>query len=42
MRGMELRREDWAELLDDEDHGGWLVPILALGRGLITADPDAG
>ena len=29
MRGMELRREDWGELLDDEDHGGWIVPILA-------------
>lgn len=30
MRGMDLQREDWADLLDDEDHGGWLVPILAL------------
>jgi hypothetical protein len=27
---MELRRTDWAVLLDDEKHGGWLVPILAL------------
>jgi hypothetical protein len=30
MRGMELRREDWAPLLEDEDHGASLVPILAL------------
>jgi uncharacterized protein len=37
MRGMELRREDWVELLDDEDHGGWLVPILALAH---EHDPD--
>src|SRR6266849_1267377 len=32
MCGMELRREDWAPLLDDEDHGGSLVPILALAH----------
>jgi uncharacterized protein len=37
MRGMELRREDWGELLNDEDHGGWLVPILALAH---EHDPD--
>ncbi len=37
MRGMELRREDWSELLDDESHGGWLVPILALAH---EHDPD--
>jgi uncharacterized protein len=37
MRGMELRREDWVELLDDEDHGGSLVPILALAH---EHDPD--
>jgi uncharacterized protein len=37
MRGMALRREDWAELLEDEDHGGWLVPILALAH---EHDPD--
>jgi uncharacterized protein len=36
-RGMDLRREDWGELLDDEDHGGWLVPILALAH---EHDPD--
>jgi uncharacterized protein len=37
MRGMALRQEDWAELLEDEDHGGWLVPILALAH---EHDPD--
>ncbi len=35
--GMELRREDWASLLDDEDHGGSLLPILALAH---EHDPD--
>jgi uncharacterized protein len=29
---MELRRKDWADLLNDEQHGGWLVPILALAH----------
>jgi uncharacterized protein len=37
VRGMKLRQEDWAELLDDEDHGGLLVPILALAH---EHDPD--
>ena len=37
MRGMALRQEDWAELLEDEKHGGWLVPILALAH---EHDPD--
>ena len=37
MRGMALRREDWGELLDDEDHGGWVIPILALAH---EHDPD--
>ena len=32
LRGMELRRADWAILLDDEKHGGWLVPIFALAH----------
>ena len=32
LRGMELRRTDWAVLLNDEKHGGWLVPILALAH----------
>jgi uncharacterized protein len=37
VRGMKLRQEDWAELFDDEDHGGLLVPILALAH---EHDPD--
>lgn len=28
LRGMELRGGGWAPLLDDEDHGGSLIPIL--------------
>ena len=32
MRGTALRPEDWAGLLDDEEHGGLLVPILALAH----------
>jgi uncharacterized protein len=32
LRGMELRRDKWAVLLDDEDHGGSLVPIFALAH----------
>ena len=36
-RGMKLRSEDWADLLDDEEHGGLLVPILALAH---EHDPD--
>ncbi|MFZ1092787.1 MAG: UPF0149 family protein [Xanthobacteraceae bacterium] len=39
MRGMELRREDWAPLVEDEDHGGSLVPIFALAH---EHDPDPG
>ena len=37
LRGMELRKAEWAALLDDEDHGGWLVPIFALAH---EHDPD--
>ena len=32
LRGMELRRSEWSALLGDEEHGGWLVPILALAH----------
>ena len=32
LRGMILRKESWKELLDDEDHGGALVPIFALAN----------
>ena len=37
LRGMELRKAEWAALLDDEKHGGWLVPIFALAH---EHDPD--
>jgi uncharacterized protein len=37
MRGMGLRWQDWAPLLDDEDNGGLLVPIFALAH---EHDPD--
>ena len=30
MRGTEMRREGWAELITDEEHGGWMVPVLML------------
>jgi uncharacterized protein len=32
MRGMELRRAQWARLSKDEENGGSLVPILALAH----------
>jgi uncharacterized protein len=32
LRGMELRKESWADILNDEQHGGWLVPILVLAH----------
>jgi uncharacterized protein len=38
LRGMELRKTDWAALLADEKHGGWLVPIFALAH---EHDPDS-
>ena len=36
-RGMEFHKEQWAALLSDEKHGGWLVPIFALAH---EHDPD--
>jgi hypothetical protein len=32
MRGMEMRRDGWAGLMDDEERGGSLIPILALAH----------
>ncbi len=32
LRGMGLRKKDWADLLDDEEQGGSLVPIFALAH----------
>jgi uncharacterized protein len=37
LRGMTLRREEWTQLLNDDEHGGALVPILALAH---ENDPD--
>ena len=39
MRGMSFSRADWTALLDDEDHVGSIVPILALAH---EHDPDIG
>ena len=30
MRGMEMRHDGWAELVEDEEHGGWLIPMMML------------
>lgn len=37
VRGMDFHPVDWVELLDDEAHGGAMVPILALAH---EHDPD--
>jgi uncharacterized protein len=37
MRGMGMRRNSWLGLLDNEQHGGSLVPIMALAH---ENDPD--
>ena len=37
MRGVLLHHESWKELLDDEEHGGPFIPILALAH---EHDPD--
>ncbi len=37
LEGVEMRKDLWAEILDDEDNAGWFVPIFAL----VTEDhPD--
>jgi uncharacterized protein len=38
LRGMELRKECWVDLLNDEEHGGSLVPIFTLAH---EHHPDA-
>lgn len=30
MRGVEMRRDGWAELISDEEHSGCMVPVLML------------
>jgi uncharacterized protein len=37
LRGMGMRRNSWSDLLDNEQHGGSLVPIMALAH---ENDPD--
>jgi uncharacterized protein len=37
LRGMDLRKSEWAVLLNDDEHGGWIVPIFALAY---EHDPD--
>jgi uncharacterized protein len=37
LRGMDFHPADWVELLDDEEHGGAMVAILALAH---EHDPD--
>jgi uncharacterized protein len=37
LRGVELRKEAWKEVLEDENKMGWFVPIFALAYG---NDPD--
>ena len=37
MRGMGMRRNSWSDLLDNEQHGGSLVLIMALAH---DNDPD--
>jgi uncharacterized protein len=38
MRGMELRRASWSDLIHDENHGGSLIPIFILAH---EHDPDS-
>lgn len=37
LRGVDLRRDDWAHFIADEDEGGAMVPIFALAH---ENDPD--
>jgi len=30
MRGMGMRHDGWAELVNDEEHGGCLIPMMML------------
>jgi len=35
LHGMDLRRESWKEILDDEDKAEWLISIFALATKTI-------
>lgn len=37
MRGVELRREEWADLINSDDHGGSILPMMMLEH---EHDPD--
>ena len=37
LRGVDLRRDSWSELVNDKQHGGCLVPIFMLAH---EHDPD--
>jgi uncharacterized protein len=37
MHGTGLRHDGWAELINDEEHGGWLIPMMMLCH---EHDPD--
>jgi uncharacterized protein len=37
MRGVELRRESWVDLITSEEHGGSILPMMMLCR---EHDPD--
>ena len=39
MRGMEMRHDGWAELVEDEVHGGCLIPMMML-RHEHDEDPE--
>ncbi len=39
MRGMDMRHDGWAELVEDEEHGGCLIPVMML-RHEHDEDPD--
>jgi uncharacterized protein len=30
MRGIAMRHDSWAELIDDQEHGGYLIPMMML------------
>lgn len=39
MRGMQMRHDGWAELVNDEEHGGCLIPMMMPSRGARTRHP---
>ena len=39
MRGVELRKDDWAELINSEEHGGSILPMMILYHEH-DADPE--